>query len=264
MKLPSGTYFGDRAEALSVGRYQLTWHRYPPKERLPAHVHTHPYLSVAVSGKYQECFSANKEMQVNPMQVLLRPSGYRHANTFGKEAGWCFNLDWEGKFPDWMPELFSLDQPKNWEVSPWELTLLMHASIMDFAEDELNLLADEAMIGLGKYAHTNRYTEKVTSMLEYLHGRYAEPCSLEEMGLTLKVHPVYLSRIFKRVMGMTIGQYLRRLRITKSWGDLWGNESLTGIAHDRGFCDQAHYSKTFKNLLGQTPSQARKKMRKLE
>ncbi|MGE8426035.1 MAG: helix-turn-helix transcriptional regulator, partial [Sphingobacterium siyangense] len=56
--------------------------------------------------------------------------------------------------------------------------------------------------------------------------------------------------------GCTIGEYLRRIKIEKALPMIRLKKlSLTEIAFNCGFADQAHFIKTYKRFMGITPSQ---------
>lgn len=88
--------------------------------------------------------------------------------------------------------------------------------------------------------------------------------NLTEISRTLKVHPTYLSREFSRYFDdMSFGDYIRRLRIEKATAMLAHSaHSLAEIAYLTGFSDQSHFTRIFKKVTGQNPSQYRKSLKK--
>ena len=94
---------------------------------------------------------------------------------------------------------------------------------------------------------------------DIIHERYTERITLGGLASAVGVHPVHLAREFHRRLGCTIGQQIRRLRVELACDMLHeGNESLAQIALAVGFPDQSQFTKTFKNLIGVTPSEYRK------
>ncbi|MEM9261747.1 MAG: AraC family transcriptional regulator, partial [Bacteroidota bacterium] len=81
------------------------------------------------------------------------------------------------------------------------------------------------------------------------------PLSLTALSAELGVHPVHISRTVPLFLDTTLGDYLRKLRISKSLPLILGGEQpLTQIAFACGFSDQSHFTRTFKSYFGQTPS----------
>jgi AraC family transcriptional regulator len=50
--------------------------------------------------------------------------------------------------------------------------------------------------------------------------------------------------------GLPFRTYLLWLRLTKAVGVFAGGRSLTEAAHEAGFADSAHFSRTFRRMFG--------------
>ncbi|UFH53763.1 chromate resistance protein ChrB domain-containing protein [Spirosoma sp. KNUC1025] len=88
--------------------------------------------------------------------------------------------------------------------------------------------------------------------------------SLTELSESLAVNPAYVSRTFSRYFDdLSFGEYIRKLRIEKALQLLETTTySLSEIAYLTGFSDQSHFTRIFKKLVGQNPSDYRKNGRK--
>jgi AraC family transcriptional regulator len=87
-----------------------------------------------------------------------------------------------------------------------------------------------------------------------LDARFSERVGLDELASVAGVHPVYLSAEFRRKYGVTVGEYVRRLRVEFACRQLAASDaSLASIALAAGFASQAHFARTFKRLTGVTP-----------
>ncbi|MBD2753974.1 chromate resistance protein ChrB domain-containing protein [Spirosoma validum] len=88
--------------------------------------------------------------------------------------------------------------------------------------------------------------------------------SLNELSESLAVNPAYVSRAFSRYFDdLSFGEYIRKLRINKAVHLLESTQySLSEIAYLTGFSDQSHFTRIFKKLMGQNPSDYRKSGRK--
>ena len=58
--------------------------------------------------------------------------------------------------------------------------------------------------------------ERVSRVVDLLRQRLSEPPSLEEIGRAVGCSLFYLSRTFSREAGMTIPQYVRKLRMERA------------------------------------------------
>jgi AraC-like DNA-binding protein len=63
-----------------------------------------------------------------------------------------------------------------------------------------------------------------------------------------------LIHLFKEHTGIPIRRYILWLRLIEAVERAMGSVSLTVAAHDAGFSDSAHLSRTFKRMFGITPS----------
>jgi AraC family transcriptional regulator len=82
--------------------------------------------------------------------------------------------------------------------------------------------------------------------------------SLATLAKTLDLHPVHVSRLFKRQLGMTVSQYLRDLRLQRTARALLeGQEPLAQLADDHGFADQSHMTRELTRATSWSPARLR-------
>ncbi len=71
----------------------------------------------------------------------------------------------------------------------------------------------------------------------------------------------HMNRIFHQTIGTSIKQYERLARINKAMTDIQDLQlSLTEVAYQAGYYDQAHFIHEFKQICGVTPGAYRKQM----
>lgn len=96
----------------------------------------------------------------------------------------------------------------------------------------------------------------VSIIKEVLNDKWNERLSLKDLSEATGVHSVTISKFFPKYFSCTFGEYMRRVKIEKSLQLIKSSPvSLTGIAHECGFSDQSHFTRTFKQLTGFLPSQ---------
>ena len=96
--------------------------------------------------------------------------------------------------------------------------------------------------------------ERVDRVVSILRACLAEPPSLEEIGREVGCSPFHLSRTFSQEMGMTIPQYLRKLRMERAAELLrYGHHNVTEAALEVGYSSLSHFSLAFCQTMGCCP-----------
>ncbi|MBQ8858809.1 MAG: AraC family transcriptional regulator [Clostridia bacterium] len=105
-------------------------------------------------------------------------------------------------------------------------------------------------------AHLGPYSERVSAALAYIHKRYNENFTLEELSLACNVSPSYLRACFSRELGKSVMQYREELRVRRAKAMLRSGEfRIKEIAAMLGYCDVYHFSRAFKREVGVPPGQ---------
>ena len=101
----------------------------------------------------------------------------------------------------------------------------------------------------------------VQTAIRLMHENYADKdLSVKTLAESVYLTPTYLSGLFKKRTGRTIGQYLTELRIAKSLEFLKDKQlKLYHIAELVGYDDPNYFAKIFKRHIGMTPSEYREK-----
>ncbi|MGH2498194.1 MAG: helix-turn-helix transcriptional regulator [Ktedonobacteraceae bacterium] len=100
----------------------------------------------------------------------------------------------------------------------------------------------------------------VKEAITYIRFNIDQPLSLNRIADTLGIHPSYLSRTFKKALGMTLTDYINKLRIEEAKYMLdSSNESVATIALSVGYSDPHYFSKVFTKLEHVTPYAYRKR-----
>ena len=96
--------------------------------------------------------------------------------------------------------------------------------------------------------------DRVARTKELLARNLAQPPSLEMLGREVGCSPFYLSRSFSREVGLTIPQYLRKLRMERAAELLrMGHHNVTEAATEVGYSSLSHFSKAFCETIGCCP-----------
>jgi AraC-like DNA-binding protein len=98
----------------------------------------------------------------------------------------------------------------------------------------------------------------VARVQEMLNERVHDNVTLHELAREVGASPYHLSRTFNRLTGLSIRTYVKRLRIRAAIDRLLaGERSLTTLAHDLGFADHSHLTRSLRRELGLTPREMR-------
>ncbi len=96
---------------------------------------------------------------------------------------------------------------------------------------------------------------RVRALLGMLrHGGIDDATSLELLASAVGLSPSRLMHVFTSSVGIPLRPYLSWLRVQRAAISIVSGNSLTDAAHAAGFSDAAHMSRTFRRMLGITPS----------
>ena len=95
---------------------------------------------------------------------------------------------------------------------------------------------------------------RVASAVELLRGIPERRMPLAELATAVGLSPSRLAHLFRAQTGLPVRRYLLWLRLGDALQQLAHGVSLTTAAHAAGFADSAHFSRTFRAMLGITPS----------
>ena len=105
--------------------------------------------------------------------------------------------------------------------------------------------------------------ETVEQICAYLSANYQQKFSLTEVAAKFYLSPYYLSRLFRRVTGQSIVDYINNRRIEAARKLLETTElSISAVAEQTGFASAAHFRRVFREVMGTGPLQYRKESRK--
>jgi len=135
--------------------------------------------------------------------------------------------------------------------------LMMFYEIMDLIgkSDSFSFLASEDYIKT-KFEPGNK---RVTRIHEFLMKNYQGDIDLKEIAEVAHMAPASVCRFFKNSTGLTIFEYLNKIKINYSCQLLLNTDlNILDISYDCGFNNLSHFNKQFKKFIGATPTQFRR------
>jgi AraC-like DNA-binding protein len=101
-----------------------------------------------------------------------------------------------------------------------------------------------------------RHKSLVETVIEQLNVGYQDKLRISDLAEEHGMNERYLNQVFKSITGISLGQYLIRIRIEHAKRLLLTTSlTLTDVALETGFYDAAHFCKMFKNVEHQTPAE---------
>ena len=99
----------------------------------------------------------------------------------------------------------------------------------------------------------------VRRALAYIDAHLASAFGIAQIADELGVTAISLHRLFRKHLGRRVGDEIRRARIAKAKILLQTSDlKIGGIARKTGFCNLAHFTRTFKRTCGMNPSAYRR------
>ena len=138
------------------------------------------------------------------------------------------------------------------------LNRIMNAKLRDELTDASSTLMEELL----RTRDTDTTHLTVKKMKSLIHEFYQSGIMLDEISRKLDMTPEYLGTLFHRETGTTFSAYVKAYRISKAKELLAGtNLKLYEISERVGYSDPKYFSRIFKEITGQLPTEYRKSVK---
>jgi AraC family transcriptional regulator len=267
LKLEAGKHFGIRQRACQIGDLALCENEYAPGQSIAPHCHQQAHFAFVLHGSWREaCGDVVRECHPNALTV--HPAGEIHSKEIGAGGSRALSVEF-GR--EWLARLATrfevLDHSLHLESGPaiW-LAWRLYAEFRRM--DRHSPLVIEGLI-LEMVGELSRCVSLPADRLappwlvrarDLFHAHYKRQLSLAAIAREIGVHPVHLTRTFRRFYGCSIGEYLRDLRLQHACRELAASDRpFAEIAMEAGFCDQSHLCRALRHRTGLTPGAFRKR-----
>ncbi len=245
---------------------RLTEVAYGPNLRNAIHSHAHAYIGVTLDGNSTQVCK-NQVRSSKPWTVMYHPVGEVHSDQFHDRGAREFNGEIAGsrfqklcEESQFLKGSVLMDRGKaGWVAARLysEFRLMDDLSWLAIEGLTIELIAEIARHDVKPFSP--KASPWLGQVEDIIQNHYTERLTLSGLAQAVGIHPVHIAREFHRRKGCTIGQQIRQLRIEQACQLLaQGDSSLADIALGIGFPDQSQFTRTFKNLVGVTPSQYRR------
>ena len=115
----------------------------------------------------------------------------------------------------------------------------------------------------GEGLSRTRTHDKLAQVCRCIREQYARPLTLEDVAGAYDVSPCYLSRMFKKMTGLSFSRYRNAVRVSAAKGFLsQAGMQVSAVAEQCGFESATHFGRVFKEFTGITPLKYRKSVLK--
>lgn len=231
-----------------------------PGTTLAHHEHERPYFCFVLGGAFEES-DDRQSHRCAAGTLVFHPAGDRHADRFDSEAARCLNVELPR---EWQPTRGALApaferRAQRRERRLGDLALRLHRELVcgDAASElamqgiALELAAEwSRSVELPRASRTPAWLAEAERIVR---GDFRSRIEFGDVAARVGVHPVHLSREFRRAHRMTMTEFVARLRVDFAAERIRATDlPLAEIALDAGFADQSHLSKVFRRFTGTT------------
>ena len=256
-RLDAGRYYGAVDGRYETPHAVISQVMHCAPRTLPEHDHALAYFCMLVAGDYVETI-AGREFDYELFEVGFHPPRMPHRDVIGRRGGRFLCLE-VCPAPLAASEIRMRDAPV---LLPGDVSLQLLRAYRAFAAGVLSPLMVESVVWelCGDLSDQTAVPERrrpgwLTQCLDLIEEECAAPLTVIDIAARIGVHPVHLSREFRRRFGQTVGEYAHKVRIRIACAMMKQEPiSLALVAASVGFADQSHFCRIFKTLVGCTPS----------
>ncbi len=229
-----------------------------PAHEVAPHEHEDGHFIVVLAGRYRSSARGADEL-LGPGDVLWNPPGTHHQDSF-VGAGGCFAAlslpaqqaadlalqDGGARRLQAAAQRFAQDLARQ----PVDLDLGGLLQVEDLCRQLCALSQARPLQPLNE----TREPVWLRRCMEQLVDDCEQPLRLAELAAAAGVHPVSLSRAFRRHYGMSPGQLQRRALLNRAARRLREGQAIADVAAQLGFADQSHFTRLFRAEYRCTPA----------
>ena len=133
-------------------------------------------------------------------------------------------------------------------VSEKDIHSLHREAVLDFTEQ------------MNRISRGDIYSKPIIMTMDYIYDHLHSKISEEDIAEYVSLSTAYLSRLFRREVGVTITVYIAVKRVETAQNMLkYSDFSSLDIGNYLAFSSHSHFISTFKKYTGMTPNEFRKK-----
>ena len=238
--------------------------RYPEASVRRQHTHRYAFITLLLRGSYRETVHAQR-IDYQPLSAVFHPDGLDHEDEIGPGGADVLTVELgPAMFGGLRRKLNGVGAARDLTGGPlvWSL-LTMYADLAHAVRHPL--LVEEPMAEVldvldnPRPGRLRRQAPWMPRVVQFVRESYREPISLGDCAREAQVHPVHLSRVYRRMYGRSIRESLHRLRAVEACRLMQrGTHSLAEIAHETGFHDTSHMTAVCRRMTTLSPAGLRR------
>lgn len=102
--------------------------------------------------------------------------------------------------------------------------------------------------------HYPSASKQITKSIDYIYNHISERLTVEILAEAVGISPTYFSRVFKKEIGTSVSDFIRKLKIEYAKNLLlYSSADMADIAFQLSFSSQSHFIQQFRQQTGMTP-----------
>lgn len=245
----------------TVGVFDL-----PAGYRMDVHEHRRSGLVLPLRGRYRARIG-DRDLEAGDDRIVVLPAGAPHRETAGAGGSRCLlvlprrrihsetdDVDLDVPRATARPDLVRLGRVLDAELREGDTAARMVAESL-----LLELFASRPP---GATMPATGSPGWMARVLDLVRDRYAESLGHDEIAAEAGVSREHLARTFRRLHGLPLGAYIRRIRVFEAARRLRdGQAPVARVATRCGFADHSHLTRTFRRHFDLTPTEYRSRVR---
>lgn len=245
-------FLGATTQSFESETFKVSVVNYTQRVSEDWHWHERYHLSAIMRGGNLES-RKRKDIQVTPGQVMAYDLGEIHRNRFTAHPSSNLNIELDEGFfiQDICFSNFNETSDVNIELYRIYMELLLNDQYSEQTIDQTL----KSLFWKGSHEDVSIWILRLEALL---NDRWKEFPSLYELSTELEVHPITISKYFAKSRGITLSDYMRKIKVKRALGLLLNSsQTISEIAFSCGFSDQSHMTRLTKHYVGYTPGEIR-------
>lgn len=258
MKLEQSKFLGITKNRFHSKSYDISLVDYHTPVSEDWHYHENTHLSLILQGGNRES-RKNEDIQVTTGKIMFYNAGETHRNQHTAFPSKNLNIEYKKEFFNKNkldPKIISKPSIQNIDAYLNLLNIYNELHLVDlYTVDNIEFSLNQLL----ESNDTSSYIPVwIKQMKEIIEDRWDEFIPLKDLATTFNVHPVTISKYFRKYYQCTLGDYMRKIKIDKAIFFLLNTKTpISEISDICGFTDQSHMIKVFKAYIGFLPNQIR-------